>query len=197
MQLNNPKTNTSNLIKQTEQAKKKARRKLIGSIFMLFTALIILLNVTTKEKPIPINPKIIEISSNAQNPARTNASAPHAELAASGAIAASSPIKSTPALATISTASAPQGVGFRGGVLSRDNKKTAPSATLTPLTDVTPPPANETITASPKIISLTTGSKPTPEDILNGNTGSSQSTIYFVKASSFSCNFTSSLVTAK
>ncbi|MCE3268906.1 MAG: hypothetical protein K0R49_1158, partial [Burkholderiales bacterium] len=57
MQINNPKNNTSNLIKQTESAKKKARRRLIGSIFLLFTALIILLNVTKKVKPIPVNPK--------------------------------------------------------------------------------------------------------------------------------------------
>ncbi len=53
--------NKSNLIKLTEEAKRKSRRRLIGSIFLLFIALLILLNITAKVKPIPINPEIVEI----------------------------------------------------------------------------------------------------------------------------------------
>ena len=46
-----PQKNTSQIIKQTLQAKKKSRQRLIGSIFLLFIALIILLSITSKIKP--------------------------------------------------------------------------------------------------------------------------------------------------
>ena len=46
-----PPKNTSPIIKQTLDAKKKSRHRLIGSIFLLFIALIVLLNITAKAKP--------------------------------------------------------------------------------------------------------------------------------------------------
>ena len=57
--------NKSNIIKVTEEAKRKSRQRLIGSIILLFFALVILLNVTAKVKPIPINPEVVEIKSTA------------------------------------------------------------------------------------------------------------------------------------
>ena len=45
-----PKKNTSQIIKQTLEAKKKSRQRLIGSIFLLFIALIVLLKITSNVK---------------------------------------------------------------------------------------------------------------------------------------------------
>ena len=53
--------NSSNVIKATEEAKRKSRHRLIGSIALLFIALVALLNVTSKVKPIAINPNVVEI----------------------------------------------------------------------------------------------------------------------------------------
>lgn len=158
MQLNNPKSNTSNLIKQSESAKKKARRRLIGSIFMLLTALIILLNVTTKVKPIPVDPKVIEISNNAS--AAIKASEPGKQIA--------SAVKPEDNQAVAANDDALAG-GFKGGVLSREEKTNASQVGST--TPVTP---------NPLIITMNIGNKPSPEDILNGN-ATTPVTIYYVQ----------------
>lgn len=92
--------NPSNIIKATEEAKRKSRHRLIGSIALLFVALIALLNVTAKVKPIAINPNVVEIKNSA-------ASAP---IAASSPIAASAPvatIASAPVKAVESTTANP------------------------------------------------------------------------------------------
>lgn len=83
--------NPSNIIKATEEAKRKSRHRLIGSIALLFVALIALLNVTAKVKPIAINPNVVEIKNSA-------ASAP---LAASSPIAASAPVAAVNASAPV------------------------------------------------------------------------------------------------
>lgn len=57
----------SNIIKATEEAKRKSRQRLIGSIILLFFALLVLLHVTAKVKPIPINPDVVEIKSTASS----------------------------------------------------------------------------------------------------------------------------------
>src|SRR6185437_3902908 len=171
MQLNNPKSNTSNLIKQSELAKKKARRRLIGSIFLLFTALIILLNVTAKVKPIPVTPKVIEIG-NAS--AAIKASAPTKQLpnASAPIINASAPINaSSPVNAALTN---PQdnesgGNGFRAGVLNRGDGTTNQTT------------STEAVSPKPIIITMNIGHKPTPEDILNGNTDSKSETIYYIQ----------------
>ncbi|HMT01939.1 MAG TPA: SPOR domain-containing protein [Burkholderiales bacterium] len=58
------KKNNSNIIKLSEKTKKQAIRRLIGSIFLLLLALILLLNVTTKTKRVSITPQTIEIKHN-------------------------------------------------------------------------------------------------------------------------------------
>lgn len=55
------KTPKSHLIRLNNLANKKARRRLIGSIFLLIVALLILFHVSAKIKPIPIKPESIEI----------------------------------------------------------------------------------------------------------------------------------------
>ena len=97
--------NKSNIIKITEDAKRKSRHRLIGSIVLLFFALIVLLNVTAKVKPIPINPDVVEIKMIHLPPLQLmpviNASAPliasnaSAPVASSGVIAAIKPAEST------------------------------------------------------------------------------------------------------
>ena len=62
--------NKSSIIKITEDAKRKSRQRLIGSIVLLFFALVVLLNVTAKVKPILINPEVIEIK-NSSGPTLT------------------------------------------------------------------------------------------------------------------------------
>ncbi len=57
----------SNLIKSSTVLHRRARRRLIGSVFLLIVALLILLNVTTRIKPVAITPQSIEIK-NASNP---------------------------------------------------------------------------------------------------------------------------------
>lgn len=52
----------SNIIKITEEAKRKSRQRLIGSVVLLFFALVLLLNVTSQIKPVSINPKAVEIA---------------------------------------------------------------------------------------------------------------------------------------
>lgn len=54
--------NNSSLIKQTETLKKRARHRLLGSIFILILALILLLNVTSREENIIIRPQVISVN---------------------------------------------------------------------------------------------------------------------------------------
>ena len=128
--------NKSNIIKITEDAKRKSRHRLIGSIVLLFFALVVLLNVTAKVKPIPINPEVVEIkndasatlaanaSHNASAPLiATNASAP----IASAAVAAIKPAESTlNTNATVVAAPANSGNGFKAGVVNTENKHSLP-----------------------------------------------------------------------
>lgn len=178
MQLNNPKNNVSNRIKQSESAKKRARRRLIGSIFMLFTALIILLNVTTKVKLIPVKPKVIEINNDA--PARIKP----AESASVPLVAASAPatltntpvdINQQPVVASVAESSTPIKEDTpRVDTLAHATKDEESSALETP------PVVATTVRATPKIIIMNIdGAKPSPEAILNGTAATK--TIYYVQ----------------
>lgn len=55
------KTSKSQVIRLNNLANKKARRRLIGSIFLLIIALLILFHVSSKIKPIQIKPESIEL----------------------------------------------------------------------------------------------------------------------------------------
>ncbi len=59
----------SSLIRLNNLANKKARRRLVGSIFLLVIALLVLFQVTSKIKPVQIKPESIEIKAgNKPNP---------------------------------------------------------------------------------------------------------------------------------
>ena len=60
----------SHLMQLTDIARKKARRRLLGSICLLIFALLLLLNVTSRMKPDHVTPTTVEINSTARvNPA--------------------------------------------------------------------------------------------------------------------------------
>ena len=54
----------SPLIRLNHLANKRARRRLVGSIFLLVIALLVLLHVSSKIKPVQIKPESIEIKTN-------------------------------------------------------------------------------------------------------------------------------------
>jgi DedD protein len=129
--------NKSNIIKITEDAKRKSRHRLIGSIVLLFFALVVLLNVTAKVKPIPINPEVVEIKNDASATlanANHNASAPlatttnaSAPVTSSATIAAIKPSESTlNTVTTVAAAPTNSGNGFKAGVVSTENKHSLP-----------------------------------------------------------------------
>lgn len=129
--------NKSNIIKITEDAKRKSRHRLIGSIVLLFFALVVLLNVTAKVKPIPINPEVVEIRNDASAAltanAKHNASAPliatnSSAPTASTPVAAIKPAESTQDTNATVVAAAPANSenGFKAGVVNTENKHSLP-----------------------------------------------------------------------
>lgn len=172
----------SNLIKSSAAAGKKARRRLIGSVFMLLVALIILLNVTAKTKPIPVNPKIIDIKRSAGNMATANhnvASATSATNSASSQIIdtrqnSSASISSTsPSQLTVSSkisASIPTNNTLTNQANAAESNNQSESGIAKTKLDIIP-----------KVINENTKPSLSPEDILNGKTTSSTSNVYFVQ----------------
>lgn len=118
----------SNIIKITESAKRRSRQRLIGSIILLFFALLILLNVTAKVKPIPINPEVIEINNASHSNSESFISAKKTTASMIShnlppAISASAP----PAVTAVIAASAPAAMpaasspsGFKAQVVSQN-----------------------------------------------------------------------------
>lgn len=180
---------TSSLIRQTEAAKKKAHRRLIGSIFMLLIALIVLLNVTARVKPIAVTPKIISINGNTQNNA---ASAPiHAKIAstavasvninnASSTITAFKPTNSVKVTSsgTTATSTPESNAGFKAQII---NNQTIHNK-ITPTQEAV---VSESVPQLPhfkaQVITETTTNKPSPEDILNGDITTQTTKRYYVQ----------------
>ena len=179
MQPNFSNRNTnSNLIKSSAVAGKKARRRLIGSVFMLLVALIILLNVTARTKPIPVNPKVIEIKRNASN----ITTATH--ITASSAVAAAT--ASAPIISANQNASATV-IGARSAsqVIVSQTANASSAVNQVAVTN------NNTESATTeaykldiplKIVTETTKPALSPEDILNGKTTPNKPiNIYFIQ----------------
>lgn len=171
MQANFPSKPKSHLIRLTDIAKKKARRRLLGSIFLLIIALIILLEVTARIKPIAINPKTIEI-----NPKINATSIPNTAIhTEKSTLMASNPIMDKETASQVIQNTSASG-GFKASVVNLDNnsdaakvnslnaKKDAASASAK---SVSSPLAK----LSPQIVSEAPHRKKlTPEEILNGAT---------------------------
>ena len=170
MQTNFPDKNKSHLIKLTENKKAKARRRLIGSVFLLIIALIVLLKVTSRVTPIgqvkkPLNIEIKNTSPVIAPP-----------IDASQVVSASTNIASAPSKEILSTPIA---------------ESITPSS---PVNDSSPSTSNQTVrvlntdtkntdaqTLKPRII--TDSPKPTlsPEDILNGQSTPSAKPRFYVQ----------------
>jgi DedD protein len=167
--------NKSNIIKITEEAKRKSRQRLIGSIILLGFALFVLLNVTAKVKPIAINPDVVEIKNKAASGTngttlmvKNNASA--SVINASAPVAAQVNNESVDQIAEIAAStpitskkSASQGTGYKAGVVNRNNTGVTQNQgnSDTPVVIKTP--------SSVPIKKPKPKAKPSnPEDILNG-----------------------------
>jgi len=166
--------NKSNIIKITEEAKRKSRQRLIGSIILLGIALFVLLNVTAKVKPIAINPDVVEIKNKAASDAngttlmvKNNASAPSISNESQNNLANNiesqdqiAAIAESP-VAAVSKPAASKTGGFKAGIVNKNTSQATDTAT----TDnaVVQKPASAPAKkpkAKPKPAN--------PEDILNG-----------------------------
>ncbi|MBP9741827.1 MAG: SPOR domain-containing protein [Burkholderiales bacterium] len=149
MQQNLP--DRSHLIRLTETQKRKARRRLIGSIFLLLIALIILFKVTSNITPVEVAPKNVEIKN-------TSSSAK--------AISNNLTISSQPITTPNNNKAASAGI---------ENSNASSTAIATPNIAATPNSNAESNVAKPamfkpRLIVEPIKSKPLPEDILNGQT---------------------------
>lgn len=119
-------------IKIKQDALRKSRQRLLGSVVLLLIALALLLNVTSKVKPIPINPDVVEIKDkNASAPvANIKINASGTPITASAPIAsatiaesATAPVNATPMVVKPAVNNSNESNhGFRAGVVNSDNK---------------------------------------------------------------------------
>ncbi|MBY0379192.1 MAG: SPOR domain-containing protein [Burkholderiales bacterium] len=165
MQHNLPPKNKSHILRTTEEAKRKSRHKLMGSIFLLLIALIILLNVTSKVKPIPVNPKTIEI----QN------------------IDTTKTIIKEPAKATIhQTDRSSEPLTFKNTSSEIITNNDWPKATIisknsTDNNKINTPKSGGKLSFTPRVVTEAVKLNPTPEQILNGDIPSAKSTKYYIQ----------------
>lgn len=151
MQQNFSDKNKSHLIRLTDVQKKKARRRLIGSIFLLLIALVVLLNVTSKVTPIEVEQPKVEIKNSAIKPV------------ASTPTVVAKPAESSTAVAT-NAASAPAKQNSSNIAVVTKTDKVESGQVESSLA--------QTMALKPRLIVEQIKSKPTPEDILNGETTS-------------------------
>ncbi len=172
MQANFP--NKSHLIRLTEVQKKKARRRLIGSIFLLLIALAVLLHVTANVQPIQVDPEVIEVKNTASG-------ASHEAVNINDLNAVKKAEASTPTIAesatVVSTNESTPSNGFKAGVVVRDNN----NATLSTSTESKPMSSSPLAVLKPRITNDVIRSTPSPEDILNGDIDTPISTRYYVQ----------------
>ncbi|MDQ5921512.1 MAG: DedD protein [Pseudomonadota bacterium] len=160
-------SNKSHLIRLTDVQKKKARRRLIGSIFLLLLALIILLNVTSKITPVEVEHKklnieikntssqAISLSANSSSSPVKSATTTNSSVA-SGTMATITINASAPGAINVATArTSPSTENANGntesGQTNANSKNTAP-----------------TLMFKPRLITDPIKSKLLPEDILEG-----------------------------
>lgn len=149
MEPNFPDKNKSHLIRLTDVQKKKARRRLIGSLFLLLIALIILLNVTSRVTPVEVEQKKLDVE------IKNTASKPVPSVNTSQPIAANN-------------SESPIMVGANASQPAKDNASGAPVVAPVSAESTT----TRTLTLKPRIVAdMPKTSKPSPEDILNGIEG--------------------------
>lgn len=177
MQHNITQKNKSNVIKQTEESQKKAKRRLIGSIFLLLVALVVLLNVTAKMKPVAVEPNTVQI----KNTAIINSSAPviakqiasEPLLTQNNAVAANA---TTPNDSLASTKDNSSG-GYKAKIESINNQVGTATETRAATKKLATVNASQPqrvyadhLFFTPQVVAITVKHQASPEDILNGNT---------------------------
>jgi DedD protein len=164
MQTNFSDKNKSHLIRITETKKKRARRRLIGSMFLLLVALIVLLRVTNRITPIDVEPKPVTVEIKNTNP-RVIASTPKVVASQVVPVNSSAPIASTP------------------GKIASTPAKNASSAPVNILndSDETESSIAQTMSLKPRLMAETVKAAMSPEDILNGQSDTGAKTRYYVQ----------------
>jgi DedD protein len=171
MQANFSDKNKSHLIKLTENKKTKARRRIIGSVFLLIIALIILVKVTSRVTPIDQVKKPVSVEIKNTSPVASKPIASQVVAASTPIIAASAPskmISSTPVAMPIKAsspviASTPSRSNQPVNILNTETKNTEVQA------------------LKPRIVTDTPKTTLSPEDILNGQSKASVKPRYYVQ----------------
>ena len=160
--------NKSQVLRSTEQAKRKSRHRLMGSIFLLLVAIVILLNITSKVKPVPITPQKIEIQSTIASKIDEHKDASGIAKASNNINNASSAVVAMPK--ALSSAVSATIVNNTAASAPTNN---AAIVTINQTQPVTPAKDNSQednkLNLSPRIVTETIrNARPTPEQILNG-----------------------------
>ena len=166
MQQNFSHKNKSQLIKTSIDAKKKAKRRLIGSITMLLIALVFLLSVTSRVKPIPITPQIIKFNNtNSKNNATNMQKATNKPITNddTGAIHDNKPIR-------IQVNNIHSSQAISDTFAPSDTKKIGDKVE----------PEEYKVFIKPRIVSKTITPKLSPEDILNGKNSLKSNAVYYI-----------------
>jgi cell division septation protein DedD len=160
MQQNFPPKHKSQLIKSSNDANIKAKRRLIGSIAMLLIALVVLLNVTSRVKPIPITPQIITFKTKTNNdPASSNqANMNHASNANTATKITNPTVEGT--------ANTPQSVVTVADTQTQSPTDASDEDTSEDQSDNNTPTK---VFLKPRIVNSSITTRPTPDEILNGN----------------------------
>lgn len=159
----------SSLIQNTTDAKTKAKRKLIGSVTLLLFALVVLLNVTSKIKPIPVSPQIISFKQQKKD-----------VIKASNTI-----VKPTTYNNTIAT-TAPKDVNTNilrpsaANITTANTNLNNPNPQKQDIKEQTERTNVNKLYFKPRLVTSSITKNPGPEDILNGETSPITVTRYYV-----------------
>ncbi|MFN8769465.1 MAG: SPOR domain-containing protein [Neisseriaceae bacterium] len=207
MQHNPQKKNTSQLLRNTAESKRKSRHRLLGSIFLLVIALVVLLNVTSKVKPVDVNPRTIEIqdTTKAKTIVKKEESDTIAKQISSQPVPATSinsvATNNTPALnksnssASQMEASSTQSEhaidnrneptnnnnGYKASIVDNNKTPTDSEQSKNMLGNDTTQNKHENLALSPKVVTEKASRKLTPEQILNGETEHTNASNYFIQ----------------
>ena len=195
--------NKSNIMRLTLQAKKRARRRLIGSIFLLLIALMILLNITSKVRVVPVDPRIIEIKNTGlsssvesvvvnntfqNSESKIESLVPDLEHVASGDLVNN---KERTAQIVSVDENIVTSTNVEDKTNSVDSVSTTPEVANISDTNVEVVESKEKtientsslakLNLSPRIVNEKAKAQLTPEQILNGEVGSSDKSAYFIQ----------------
>lgn len=201
MQHNLQQKNKSHILRSTEEAKRKSRHRLMGSIFLLLIALIVLLNVTSRVKPIPVNPQTITIqnTNTSKSIIKQTSSAPTAKQLASQPTLlkpSASQVITSNAVSPSDTAAKTRASdvvlgsadeiqqaanGYKATVIKQSDKPNENKQQISDTQDQANVQSDGQPIFSAKIVIEKTPSKLSPAQILNGETATGSTNRYFIQ----------------